>query len=236
MTILISIQSPFEIWTIPPSYVDRLRTRFPSHTFLHARTDDEALADVPGGGRRLRGADYAGATGCGAPAAVAAQPGRGRRRHAVSRDGRQSGRHHELAGDVGRHHRGARARRHARALPSAAARVSESGRARVGAGRDWRRRQPPDRGRPGARRGPWSDRRRGGPPHDAPRRARHRPAPAREWCGARRVDGCARRSPARPPAGGGRRRHCRAAHARHARPHRPPRTIADVARRDPRST
>ena len=44
MTILISIQSPFEIWTIPPSYVDRLRTRFPSHTFLHARTDDEALA------------------------------------------------------------------------------------------------------------------------------------------------------------------------------------------------
>jgi phosphoglycerate dehydrogenase-like enzyme len=47
VTILISIESPFEIWTIPPSYVERLRRRFPAHTFLHARTDDEVLAMCP---------------------------------------------------------------------------------------------------------------------------------------------------------------------------------------------
>ena len=44
MTILVSIQSAFEMWTIPTPYVDRLRRRFPAHTFLHARNDDEALA------------------------------------------------------------------------------------------------------------------------------------------------------------------------------------------------
>jgi phosphoglycerate dehydrogenase-like enzyme len=43
VTILVSIQSAFEIWTIPPLYIDRLRQRFPAHTFLHARNDDEAL-------------------------------------------------------------------------------------------------------------------------------------------------------------------------------------------------
>jgi phosphoglycerate dehydrogenase-like enzyme len=46
VTILICIHSPFEMWTIPPAYIDRLRTRFPAHTFLHARTDDEALTLV----------------------------------------------------------------------------------------------------------------------------------------------------------------------------------------------
>ncbi len=47
MTILVSIHSPFEMWTIPPSYVDRLRQRFPAHTFLHAGSDDEALPLYP---------------------------------------------------------------------------------------------------------------------------------------------------------------------------------------------
>jgi phosphoglycerate dehydrogenase-like enzyme len=47
VTILISIQSAFEIWTIPPACVDRLRTRFPQHTFLHARSDDEARTMYP---------------------------------------------------------------------------------------------------------------------------------------------------------------------------------------------
>ena len=140
VTILISIHSPFEIWTIPPSYVDRLRARFPSHTFLHARSEDEALSDVPRRGGRLRGADYSRAAGGGAAPPVAAQPGGGRRRHAVSRDGRRTGRYHELAGNVGGHHRGACARRHARALPAAAARVPEPGGGRVGPGRDRRRR------------------------------------------------------------------------------------------------
>jgi phosphoglycerate dehydrogenase-like enzyme len=47
VTILISIHSPFEIWTIPLSHVERLRHRFPAHTFLHARSDDEALTMYP---------------------------------------------------------------------------------------------------------------------------------------------------------------------------------------------
>jgi phosphoglycerate dehydrogenase-like enzyme len=42
VTILICIHSPFRMWTIPLSYVDGLRRRFPAHTFLHARTDEEA--------------------------------------------------------------------------------------------------------------------------------------------------------------------------------------------------
>lgn len=48
MTIVICIHSSFGMWTIPPEYVDRLRSRFPMHTFLHARTDDEALSMIPG--------------------------------------------------------------------------------------------------------------------------------------------------------------------------------------------
>jgi phosphoglycerate dehydrogenase-like enzyme len=47
MNILVSITSPFEIWTIPTSYVDQLRARFPSHAFIHAHTDDEALTMYP---------------------------------------------------------------------------------------------------------------------------------------------------------------------------------------------
>lgn len=43
MTILVSIHSPFAMWTIPPAYVERLRQRFPAHTFLHARSEAEAL-------------------------------------------------------------------------------------------------------------------------------------------------------------------------------------------------
>jgi len=48
VTILICIHSPFEMWTIPTAYVDRLRTRFPAHMFLHAHTDGETLAMLPG--------------------------------------------------------------------------------------------------------------------------------------------------------------------------------------------
>jgi phosphoglycerate dehydrogenase-like enzyme len=44
--ILIHVQSAFAIWTIPESYVERLRSRFPEHTFLHARSDDDALAMI----------------------------------------------------------------------------------------------------------------------------------------------------------------------------------------------
>lgn len=47
MNILVSITSSFEMWTIPTSYVDQLRARFPSHTFIQARTDDEALTMYP---------------------------------------------------------------------------------------------------------------------------------------------------------------------------------------------
>lgn len=43
MTILILIHSPFEMWRIPPAYVERLRQQFPSHTFLLASNDEEGL-------------------------------------------------------------------------------------------------------------------------------------------------------------------------------------------------
>lgn len=48
MHILISIHSPFAIWNIPEEHTRRLRCAFPSHTFLQARDDDEALALIPG--------------------------------------------------------------------------------------------------------------------------------------------------------------------------------------------
>ena len=44
MTILVSVHSPFQMWTIPLEFVERLRARFPGHTILNARSDDEALA------------------------------------------------------------------------------------------------------------------------------------------------------------------------------------------------
>ena len=46
-TILVGIYSPFAAWNIPASSVERLRELFPEHRFLHARTDDEALALIP---------------------------------------------------------------------------------------------------------------------------------------------------------------------------------------------
>ncbi len=46
MTILVSLHSPFQMWTIPLEFVERLRARFPGHVFLHARSADEALALV----------------------------------------------------------------------------------------------------------------------------------------------------------------------------------------------
>ena len=42
-TILVAIYSRFLAWNIPPTNVDALRERFPQHTFLHARSTDEAL-------------------------------------------------------------------------------------------------------------------------------------------------------------------------------------------------
>jgi phosphoglycerate dehydrogenase-like enzyme len=43
LNILICIHSQFAMWNIPQSHVDRLRTDFPSHTFLHALDDGMAL-------------------------------------------------------------------------------------------------------------------------------------------------------------------------------------------------
>jgi phosphoglycerate dehydrogenase-like enzyme len=42
-TILVAIYSRFLAWNIPPGNVTALRERFPQHTFLHARSNDEAL-------------------------------------------------------------------------------------------------------------------------------------------------------------------------------------------------
>ena len=47
MHILIFIHSPFAMWNIPQEHVARLRCGFPSHTFLEARSGDEALALIP---------------------------------------------------------------------------------------------------------------------------------------------------------------------------------------------
>jgi phosphoglycerate dehydrogenase-like enzyme len=52
VTILVLIHSQFEMWTVPLAQVDILRRRFPAHTFLHAKTDEEGL-------RLIRAADAA---------------------------------------------------------------------------------------------------------------------------------------------------------------------------------
>lgn len=48
MTILILIHSPFRMWTIPASHVERLRRGFPAHTFHHAIDDAEGLRIIAG--------------------------------------------------------------------------------------------------------------------------------------------------------------------------------------------
>ena len=47
MTVLVSIHSPVEMWTIPVADVEQLRRRFADQTFLHARTEAEALSLLP---------------------------------------------------------------------------------------------------------------------------------------------------------------------------------------------
>jgi phosphoglycerate dehydrogenase-like enzyme len=47
MKVLVSIHSPFVMWTIPQTHVARLREQFPQHEFLHATDNDSALALVP---------------------------------------------------------------------------------------------------------------------------------------------------------------------------------------------
>ena len=47
LTVLVGIYSPFAAWNIPASYVERLRSEFPHHTFLHAASDERALELVP---------------------------------------------------------------------------------------------------------------------------------------------------------------------------------------------
>ncbi len=43
MNILVLIHSVFRMWTVPDAQVERLRRDFPGHTFLHARSDADAL-------------------------------------------------------------------------------------------------------------------------------------------------------------------------------------------------
>jgi phosphoglycerate dehydrogenase-like enzyme len=45
-TVLVGIYSRVPAWNIPPAHVAWLRQQFPQHTFLHARTEDEALAMI----------------------------------------------------------------------------------------------------------------------------------------------------------------------------------------------
>lgn len=46
MNILVSIHSPFVMWNIPDAHVDRLRGEFPTHTFLRAKNDEEAVEGI----------------------------------------------------------------------------------------------------------------------------------------------------------------------------------------------
>ena len=49
MTVLVAVRHRVDAWTIPPSHVDQLRTRFPHITFLHSTTRDadvELVADA----------------------------------------------------------------------------------------------------------------------------------------------------------------------------------------------
>jgi phosphoglycerate dehydrogenase-like enzyme len=46
MTILVAIYSPVTAWCIPEAQVDDLRRGFPGHTFIHARTDADALEGI----------------------------------------------------------------------------------------------------------------------------------------------------------------------------------------------
>jgi phosphoglycerate dehydrogenase-like enzyme len=52
MTILVAIYSPFSSWCIPDVWVERLRERFPEHSFTVATNDGESLGGI-------RGADVA---------------------------------------------------------------------------------------------------------------------------------------------------------------------------------
>jgi phosphoglycerate dehydrogenase-like enzyme len=45
--VLVGIYSPFAGWNIPDSHVERLRSEFPRHTFLHAASDERALELIP---------------------------------------------------------------------------------------------------------------------------------------------------------------------------------------------
>jgi phosphoglycerate dehydrogenase-like enzyme len=42
VNVLVAIHSPFVMWNFPVEYLERLRCEFPSHTFLHAESDEEA--------------------------------------------------------------------------------------------------------------------------------------------------------------------------------------------------
>lgn len=47
MNVLINIHSPFAMWNIPATHVERLRQEFPRHTFLQSAGDRAALPVVP---------------------------------------------------------------------------------------------------------------------------------------------------------------------------------------------
>ncbi len=47
LTVIIGIYHPLPAWNIPLPYVERLRTEFPRHTFLHAASEQRALELIP---------------------------------------------------------------------------------------------------------------------------------------------------------------------------------------------
>jgi phosphoglycerate dehydrogenase-like enzyme len=47
VNVLVAIYSPFTMWTIPETHVERLRREFPAHTFLHATNPDRTFELIP---------------------------------------------------------------------------------------------------------------------------------------------------------------------------------------------
>ncbi len=215
VNILVAIYSPFAMWNIPQGACRRAPARV-SRPHVPARRQRRRGARAHRRRRRgVHGHASAHAAGRGPAPAVDPQPGGRRRRHAVSGDAREPGRHHQLARHVGVDDRGARARGHAGAVPAPAARVPAA--RRRASGRRTRSARKAIAPLDGARvlivglRGDWQ---RGGASLRTSRRAchRHQTASAGESPGRRR----SRRSGPAAGARSGRRRRrdCRAAHAR----------------------
>ena len=149
MLILILIHSPFAMWNIPLAHMSGSVATFPVTRSFTPRTDEEAVDSFAK--REVAFSAQINVEQLRAAPAPDMDPQSGgrHRRHAVSGDGGEPGRHHEFARALGRHDRRTCAGGDAGALPPSAARLRAAGRASMGAGRD--RRAPGNRTIAGSR-------------------------------------------------------------------------------------